>query len=300
MVELLVAIAIVGLIVASIVPYVLSLREASNRQTCAANLRAIRDAMANYRTAYGTYPRTRSDPDAPGWTAYTGPDDANPFARETAVKPNDVTASLWLLVRNGYLTDPGAFVCPSTNDWADPLRNAAGRGVKAAERANFRSKDNLSYSMTSPFNPAWDASEWSDTLPPRTVLLADMNPGTSGRRDDVTRPVAGDGPKPQAWANSSNHAKAGQNVLYADGAVSFEPVAFCGVEYLPYRPKSGGVPEQPRLDGDNIYTSLTATPAAPTAAPASRPSAAAGPGVFGPAIGPGWKYDSYLVPSDDD
>jgi prepilin-type processing-associated H-X9-DG protein len=300
MVELLVAVAIVGLIVASIVPYVLSLRETADRQACAQNLRIIRDAMATYRAAYGTYPRTRSDPAAPAWTAYSGADDPNPFARDSAVKPNDVTASLWLLVRNGYLADPAVFVCPSTSDWADSLRNAAGGAVKPGDRANFRSKDNLSYSMTSPFNVLWADTEWSDTLASKLVVLADMNPGTVGRRDDVTKPVAGDGPKLQAWANSANHAKAGQNVLYADGNVSFEPVAFCGVEYLPYRARSGDAPEQPRLDGDNIYTSLTAVAASPAAAPATRPSAAAGPGVFGPAVGPSWKYDSYLVPSDDD
>jgi prepilin-type N-terminal cleavage/methylation domain-containing protein len=303
MVELLVALAIIGLILASIVPYVLSIRENANRLKCADNLRAIRDAMSVYRTAFGSYPRTRVDASA-RWTAYTGADDANPFARDSAVQPNDATACMWLLVRDGYLTDPGVFVCPSTSDWADPLRNTAGREGQAKQRSNFRSKQNLSYSITLPSNPAWTETEWSDTLASNMVIMADMNPGVTGRRSDVTNPAAGDPAGVQAWANSTNHGRAGQNVLYPGGNVSFEPTAFCGVDYLPYRPRNGDKPEQAMVPGDNIYTSLLAGPTTgPTTGPATLPTnqpPTSGPGAFGRTIGPNWKYDSYLVPSDDD
>ncbi len=292
-VELLVAIAIIGLILASVIPFVMANREAARRVACMDNLKLIFYAMANYQTAYLEYPRTRFDASNSAWTAYTGSDDANPFASGTGVQPNDVTAPLWLLVRIGYITTPSVFVCPSSNARPDPLTNAAGVKVEPKQRSNFRSKMHLSYSLLSPYNRNRDF--WNDTLPSRCALMADMNPGVEGPRDDVTGPAAGDPPEVQAQANSNNHGKAGQNVLYASGSVSFEPHAFVGMEYVaPGTRDANGAPVTPRT-GDNIYTSLTATPNTPDGR-----SPTDGPGAFGKPVGPSWNYDSYLLPSDDE
>jgi prepilin-type processing-associated H-X9-DG protein len=76
----------------------------------------------------------------------------------------------------------------------------------------------------------------------------------------------------RAKGNSNNHDKAGQNVLYADGHVSFQPTPFCG------------------LGNDNIYTALV---------PEDKPPAH-GAGAWGQGIGPTWYADSFLVPTDDE
>lgn len=299
-VELLVAVVILGLILASVVPFIMANREVSRRVKCSDNLRAIQFALSQYREAFATadgtssYPRTRFDPTNSSWTAYTGADDANPFAAESAVEVNDVTASLWLLVRIGYLPDTSVFVCPSSDRRADPLLNATGQRVKASERGNFRSGRYLAYSVLSPFNNT-DGATWDDTLPSSTALLADMNPGVAGDGDDVTKPLSTDPPDVQQLANSNNHDKVGQNVLYPGGNVDFVSHAFVGVSYI--APNTlDPVTKQPFVArmGDNIYTSLTPSPNIPDGT-----SRSDGPGAFGKGVGPNWNYDSYLLPADD-
>ncbi len=105
--------------------------------------------------------------------------------------------------------------------------------------------------------------------------MADKNPGTKGDAS-VTRPNPDASPFDLALANSRNHGRAGQNVLYVDNHVGFESTPYCGV------------------GGDNIYTALSPAPA--TTRPA-RPNAN---GVCGHQFSPAWPTDSYLVPTDDE
>ncbi len=286
-VELLVAIVIIGLILASVIPYILANLEASRRIQCAENLNTIGYALRQYQHDFRSYPRTRFDPSVAGWNSFTGADDNDPFAQTSAVKPNDVTASLWLLVRTGYsyLPNTQVFICPSSGYVADSIADATGKRVKAAQRGNFRSPKNLSYSMQTPFNSHAEFV-WDDTLPSDCALLADINPGVSGLNDNVVLPTSSDQPERQASANSSNHRKAGQNVLYAGGNVQFEWNAFCGYGYQKAIPNKVA-----KIAGDNIYTTLKGA--------AGQPAAIDGPGDYSRETSPSWKYDSFLVPSDD-
>jgi hypothetical protein len=196
------------------------------------------------------------------------------------VSANDVTASLWLLVRTGY-APPSLFVCPSTGDFADPLTNAAGKATAATERSNFKRARNLSYSYASPFSAAagykLNAYNSSDF-----VLAADKNPGKSGG-SDVTGPAYGAPLLELAKANSHNHGRAGQNVLYADKHVEFQKHPYCGFGYY----QTGKV-------GDNIYTALSPTALADQSTPTMTAK-----GVVGVEFGPAWKADTYLVPTAD-
>ena len=283
--ELLIALAILGLLLASIIPAISTAREASRRADCAKNLYVLRDAMKQYSFDFGSYPRVKYDEknNPNGWTSFTGPDDANPFAPDSSVQANDVTASMWLLVRGGYVTDTLWFICPSSADTRDTLRNAAGMTVPATQRGNFRSPANLSYSMFSPFSSSI-AFVWNDTLKSECAILADKTPGVVGD-------ASGASPEAQASGNSPNHRRGGQNVLYADASVRFETNAYVGAEYKrAYVDKQTGT-YYPPVPGDNIYTALTPTPLAPGDKPP-----VAGTGVVGKQYGPAWLYDSYLVP----
>ncbi|MGN6625570.1 MAG: type II secretion system protein, partial [Tepidisphaeraceae bacterium] len=59
--ELLIAIAIIGLILASVVPYIMDKWEMSRRAQCAMNLYIIRDARNAYAKDHGSFPRVRYD-----------------------------------------------------------------------------------------------------------------------------------------------------------------------------------------------------------------------------------------------
>ena len=275
LIELLVLLAILAILISIFIPVLLRSRERERRVRCVDNLRAVQQALSSYATANGkNLPRVVYEPSrsATGYVAYTGADSPDPFARGSQVRPNDVTASLWLLVRGG-LAPPSRFVCPSSGGIVD-------RSPQPDRRSNFSGARNLSYSYASPFSAAPGYRLNTDLLKPDFAVVADKNPGTAGG-DDVTAPAHGAGPFELAKANSNNHGHAGQNVLYAAGHVQFQSTPYCGVGDAAVR--------------DNIYTALSAA-----VVPEGPEPAVAGKGVFARDIGPAWAGDSFLVPTDDD
>lgn len=270
--ELIAMILVVGLLLATFIPYAYSLRENAHRATCADQLRRINGALTAYASQNDKfYPRTRFDPErGNAWTSFTGADDPNPFSETSTVQPNDVTASLWLLVRatasDSEPLEPRMFVCPSSDGVIDDEPNPGAR-------SNFRSPRNLTYSLATPFSSI-ENYQLNDTWPARFALLADQAPNLTHQR--IWR--AGSGLK-LASLNSPNHGGAGQNVLFADGSVRFESTPYCGVA----RPDA--------LAGDNIYTALERKPLVVEVPPDD-------PGVVvNQEIGPSYRYDSVLVPA---
>lgn len=272
-IELLVVLAIGVILVSILWPYVNSVRESSRRIRCQENLRELQLALTSYAKDNGNnFPRVRYDKanNPNGFVAYTGADAADPFAADSAVRPNDVTASLWLLVREGYVKSPAVFICPSAGGRADPLTDAGGKPTDVKHRGNFRGPANLGYSYASPFSEALDY-RLNDTQPADFAVIADKNPGPPS----ITAVPFDAPPLEQAKANSRNHAGAGQSVLYADGHVDFQRTVYCG------------------YGNDNIYTALSRTPLTGE----TKPSATA-TGFAGPSIGPSWQADSYLAPME--
>jgi len=277
LVEFLVVIGIIVILISIFVPYIAKVREADHRARCAENLRALVTALRSYsHVNKGVFPRVTYDPahNPDGYVAFTGAGAADPFSRDTTVRPNDVTASLWLLVRAGF-AKPSSFICPSTYDTPEPLDP----GV-LGQHSNFTNSHHLSYSYASPFSSA-PGYILNDFLPADFALMADKNPGVSPSGSDVTRPTWDAKPLDTARANSNNHRRAGQNVLYTDGHVSFQPTPYCGVGDKDQR--------------DNIYTALSRVPIAKGKTPP-----AFGQGALGHDVGPSWDHDSYLVPTDQD
>lgn len=277
-IELLVVIGIIVILLSIFVPYVSKVREQDHRARCAENLRTIMTALRIYAAGHhGDFPRVIYDPahNPDGYVCYSGPHVPDPFARDSQVRPNDVTASLFLLVRNG-LAKPISFICPSTND--DPEMDAHPEHWK--EHSNFSSGWHLSYSYASPFSSA-AGYKLNDYLPADFALMADKNPGISPDGSNVGAPSWDSPPFQMEQANSRNHRRVGQNVLYTDGHVQFQTTPYCGVGHDAER--------------DNIYTALQRTPV-----PKGQNPPANAKGFIGHDIGPAWERDSYLVPTEQD
>jgi prepilin-type N-terminal cleavage/methylation domain-containing protein/prepilin-type processing-associated H-X9-DG protein len=271
LIELLVVIVILVILASILIPYIMNKRETANRVSCANNLRTLRTALVNYANDNGMdFPRVRHDREnnPNGYTAFTGTEDPDPFAENSTVEPNDVSASLWLLVRGGYESNLSRFVCRSAGDRPDVTPNPRQRG-------NFRGPSNLSYGYSSPFSSA-PGYRMNDTRWGGFALLADKGPPLEV--DEIGAvpedyPAWDAPPLELARANSRNHGGAGQNVLYADGHVSFQTTPYCGVNF------------------DNIYTAFWPTPPPEGQSPPSNQK-----GYWGHDIGPSHAADNYLVP----
>jgi prepilin-type processing-associated H-X9-DG protein len=137
------------------------------------------------------------------------------------------------------------FVCPSRSEYYPdqfPTLGVPGASSDPTKRSNFSSPFNLSYSVNLMYRPdlaqqiGW---KWNvATMKSSVAILADLNPGeryadscvliSSGWYGGVGPVTPSDPAKLQRKANSRNHRKDGQNVLYADGHVIWATTAFVG------------------------------------------------------------------------
>ena len=203
-----------------------------------AGLRGFSDPVADSPFANAT--NLFADNVVPPWQVAKRPGD------------NDVTGCLFLLLRT-YQLPSALFICPGRYDmYPDDFSNTfgvAGASTDPQHRSNFSSVYNLSYSVSLPFPPstAWKIGyRWGIAADPGFAIMADLNPGEkysdcccvshSGLYGSNGPSTPTDGPQLQMMANSRNHNKKGQNVLFADGHCEWAPTAFAG------------------YDQDNIYT----------------------------------------------
>jgi prepilin-type N-terminal cleavage/methylation domain-containing protein/prepilin-type processing-associated H-X9-DG protein len=237
LIELLVVIGIIAVLIGIALPVMEKVRHRGYINACASNLRQIGQAMQMYAGENrGALPRTIYDPaqaSAPLFGNYGA--QADPFGGPIAV-PNDVTTAVHLLMRAQKLPS-GIFICP----YNDATTYEADR-ADAATRSNFTDwRKNLGYSIANPYptHAAIKAGyQWTAKLPAGFALVADLSCGTTGPHgESVLDPLPNSPMSIQRRANSENHEKEGQNVLFADGHVTYELTVFCGV------------------NGDNIYCS---------------------------------------------
>ena len=163
----------------------------------------------------------------------------------------------------GFPTTRGAYVRGPTTRFVagwppEPEGPAVAESVQ--DISNFPDRRNLSYSYVNPYpsQAAMDAGfKLNYTLTSDYAIAADINPGGEAvvklqpGRMPTTAPYARRSPpkftETMRKANSPNHGGFGQNVLYADGHVEWQPTPFCGTARD--RQQTGG-----RQAGrDNIY-----------------------------------------------
>ena len=240
-VELLVIIAIIGMLVAILIPMFLSARQRSTRFKCQNNLREIGSAMFSYANAnHGRFPSTRpsADPVRKPDLSNSGYAATQPFAPDGPA-PNNIPAAMFLLIRSEELP-AFRFICPATLAQPDSFG-----GASPAERSNFSDvKLNLTYGMHNPYasdstlaagfkwGPQWLAGNFP--------LLADMGPAP-GPKFSLQSP------------NSPNHDGEGQNILYADGSVDFKTTPLAGVDQDHiYRTRNNSILDSPQDPSDSI------------------------------------------------
>ena len=210
LVEILVVIAIIGVLLAFLLPALEKAREQANSVRCANNLSQIGMALLMYgQDNHGQFPRT-TYATAPSITMVfdTGAAATDPFGAG-GPQANDATADAFLLIRTlklptALMSDPYTDEIEFKPDPADPQK-----------QSNFSDwYHNLAYSFADPYpdqNAVNARYRLDGKLPPDFVLAADRNPGTGANK------------------NSRNHEGRGQNVLYSDGHVEWRESPLCGV-----------------------------------------------------------------------
>ena len=232
MVDLIICLFIVLVVSGLALAAVVVEAETRNRVTCSSNLRQIGQALLMYAAENKQmYPRTIYDveqSDKPTWgTGPNAPGKPDPFNAKSAPDPNDVSAALFLLLRTQDIV-PSVFACPSSKESGWDYGGGANYYFSWVNWPKESLAKHLSYSFANPY-PSKAARakgyELNSSLPADFAVVADINSGS----DVLTKLILDSTPEQIRTANSPNHNREGQNVLFGDGHVDFENNVFCGI-----------------------------------------------------------------------
>ena len=274
LIELLVVVAIIALLISILLPSLSRARELAKRAVCASNLRGIGQGMhiyANDNSEWFPAHFFRNQtvnigpPTTQGceYVETLGLDYNQETSQTTNSQSSHPSRSLFLLIVGGQQT-AGSFICPSSSDEEDDMRNRGNysdTGDESAARAgktrfDFAGWTRLSYAYQVPYGRRGRPRETMDSRMPISAdkgpyYTADTNELVTGcfkdQRDMTVQPPdwsddATDLIKKsnEEWRpyNSQNHNQEGQNILFVDGHAAFDKKPIAGVHH------------------DNIYTAI--------------------------------------------
>jgi prepilin-type N-terminal cleavage/methylation domain-containing protein/prepilin-type processing-associated H-X9-DG protein len=269
LVELLVVIAIIALLMGILMPALARVRQIAFRMVCGTNLSGIGKAMLIYSNDYDDeLPRSggRNSTWAgaiPQWMA------ANRFtayglSADGSGGMGSISSCFYLLVKYAEVT-PKSFICKGdsgTTEFKPADEGAGDRELIDLWDFGPEPTKHCSYSYHLPFG----LYALTTSSEPGMAVAADRNPfiaspAAEAKELGLFNP---DGGREAVKAgNAITHQEDGQNVLFLDGHVGFEKVAFCGINddniYTFWDGgdiRRGGIPSLAALPGDRTDSLL--------------------------------------------